>query len=80
MRVVTIKVNDDINEVAEEMVRLGIARSKNEAFNIMIRKGLNEVKRIVDKRKKVNDLVERWQREGLPIELPNSNKIIADRE
>ncbi|AAY79738.1 hypothetical protein [Sulfolobus acidocaldarius] len=80
MRVVTIKVNDDINEVAEEMIRLGIARSKNEAFNIMIRKGLNEVKRIVDKRKKVNELVERWQREGLPIELPNSNKIIADRE
>ncbi len=40
---VSIKVRKEIVELAEKMVRLGIARSRSHAFNILIERGINSV-------------------------------------
>jgi len=49
MRVsVSIKVRREIAELAGRMVKYGLARSRNHAFNVLIEKGLAEVKREVE--------------------------------
>lgn len=40
---VSIKVRRELVELADKMVRYGIAKSRSHAFNIMIEKGLEEV-------------------------------------
>ena len=44
---VSIKVCREVVELADKMVRYGLARSRSHAFNILIEKGLNEVVREV---------------------------------
>ena len=45
---VSIKVRREIAELADKMVRYGLARSRNHAFNVLIEKGLAEVRREVE--------------------------------
>ena len=44
----TIKVRREITELADKMVRYGLARSRNHAFNSLIERGLAEVRREVE--------------------------------
>ncbi|ARM76694.1 VapB-type antitoxin [Acidianus manzaensis] len=82
MKTVTIKVKDEIFEIAEEMVKEGIASSRNEAFNIIMEIGLNEAKKRLEKKKKIDELVNKWLKEGLPkdLDLPTSEEVISERE
>ncbi|MGC9105590.1 MAG: VapB-type antitoxin [Thermoprotei archaeon] len=80
MKTVTIKVKDDVFQLAEEMVKLGIARSRNEAFNILISYGIDKAREEVRKKKRVNELVEKWLKEGVPFELPTSEDVLRERE
>jgi hypothetical protein len=45
---VSIKVRREIAELADKMVKYGLARSRNHAFNVLIERGLSEVKREVE--------------------------------
>ncbi|WP_048192796.1 hypothetical protein [Pyrolobus fumarii] len=77
---VTIKVRREIAELAEEMVRLGLARSRNHAYNMMIEMGLREVKRLVERRKAVRRLVEEFMKNGLPYtDLPTVKDVEEER-
>ena len=40
---VSIKVRKELAELADKMIKLGLAKSKSHAFNIMIERGLKEV-------------------------------------
>ena len=40
---VSIKVRKELVELADKMIKLGLAKSKSHAFNIMIERGLKEV-------------------------------------
>jgi metal-responsive CopG/Arc/MetJ family transcriptional regulator len=40
---VSIKVRKELIELADKMVKYGIAKSRSQAFNMMIEKGLNKV-------------------------------------
>jgi len=42
---VSIKVRKEIVELADKMVKYGLARSRNHAFNILIERGLPTLKR-----------------------------------
>ena len=80
MKIVTIKVKDEYYEIAEQMVEMGLAKSKNEAFNLIILYGINKAVEEIERKKKVKELTEKWLKEGLPFELPTSNDVISDRE
>ncbi|BBD72746.1 hypothetical protein HS1genome_1135 [Sulfodiicoccus acidiphilus] len=80
MRVVTIKVKDEYYDVAEEMVKVGLAKSKNEAFNLIISYGVGRVVEQIKRRKRIEELTEKWLKEGLPFDLPTSSEVISDRE
>ena len=77
---VTLKVRREVVELAEEMVRLGIARSRNHAFNIMIEIGLREAQRLVERRKAVMRLVREFTEKGLPYDnLPTARDVEEER-
>ncbi|HID41128.1 MAG TPA: VapB-type antitoxin, partial [Pyrodictium sp.] len=50
------------------MVRLGIARSRNHAYNMLIEMGLEEARRLVERKRAVKKLVEEFMEKGLPYE------------
>ena len=76
MQSVTIKVNKKVIEIIEEMIKLGIARSRNHAFNIVIEAGIPKVMELIKHKKKVNELVEKFLQEGLPYEkLPTTKDV-----
>ncbi len=78
---VTIKVSKRIADIVEEMVRLGIARSRNHAYNIIIEAGLPKVMELIEHKRKVRELTERFLREGIPYEnLPTVKDVEECRE
>jgi len=75
---VSIKVRREIVELADKMVRYGIARSKNHAFNIMIERGLGDVKREVEYWENMYRRVEELKREGFKLRHGGLNKLLAE--
>jgi hypothetical protein len=63
-----------------EMVRLGLAKSKNEAFNMILSYGIGKVREDIQRKKRVEELTQRWLKEGLPFKLPTSLDAISERE
>jgi len=80
MRIVTLKVKDEYYEIAEKMVEMGIAKSRNEAFNIIIAYGVSKAKEELKKKEKIKELTEKWLKEGIPFELPTSEDLLRERE
>ena len=80
MRIVTLKVKDEYFEIAEKMVEMGIAKSRNEAFNIIIAYGVSKAKEELKKKEKTKELTEKWLKEGIPFELPTSEDLLRERE
>lgn len=80
MRIVTLKVKDEYYEIAEKMVEMGIAKSRNEAFNIIIAYGMSRAKEELKKKEKIKELTEKWLKEGIPFELPTSEDLLRERE
>jgi len=80
MRIVTLKVKDEYYEIAEKMVEMSIAKSRNEAFNIIIAYGVSKAKEELKKKEKIKELTERWLKEGIPFELPTSEDLLRERE
>jgi len=80
MRIVTLKVKDEYYEIAEKMVEMGIAKSRNEAFNIIIAYGVSKAKEELKKKEKIKELTEKWLKEGVPFELPTSEDLLRERE
>lgn len=76
MKPVTIKVREEVLLVVQEMVRLGVAKSRNQALNIIIDAGLPRALELLERRRKVAQLVERFEREGIPYErLPTVRDV-----
>ena len=81
MQTVTIKVSRRIAEIVEEMVELGIARSRNHAYNIIIEAGLPKVIKLIEYKRKVKDLTMKFLRNGIPYEkLPTVEDVMEARK
>jgi len=62
------------------MIRLGIVENKNQAYNLLIEKELNEVKKMVEYERKVEKMVEEFMKKGLPYkDLPTSEDVYEAR-
>jgi hypothetical protein len=61
------------------MVEMGIAKSRNEAFNIIIAYGVSRAKEELKKKEKIKELTEKWLKEGVPFELPTSEDLLRER-
>ncbi|MDK6028897.1 hypothetical protein QPL79_05930 [Ignisphaera sp. 4213-co] len=75
---VSIKVRRELVELADKMVRYGIARSRSHAFNIMIEKGLKEVVREVEFWEDVLRRVEELERQGFRLRHGGLSRVLEE--
>ncbi|MEM4489094.1 MAG: hypothetical protein QXK88_09940 [Desulfurococcaceae archaeon] len=75
---VSIKVRRELVELADKMVRYGIARSRSHAFNIMIEKGLAEVTREVEYWDNIYRRVEELEKQGYRLRHGDLNQILLE--
>ena len=75
--VVSIRVKREIVELANEMVKYGLASNRNDAFNKLILKGLDEVKRELSRRKRVLEYLRSFEKEG-GIVLEKTTNVVEE--
>lgn len=74
---VSIKVRGELAELADKMVKYGIARSRSHAFNIMIEKGLAEVLKEVEFWEGVYRRVEELERQGFRLRHGGLSELLS---
>ena len=75
---VTIKVRREIVEIADKMVKYGLARSRSHAFNILIERGLNSVLREIEFWDSVYKKVEEYKRRNYVISHGGLSKLLEE--
>jgi len=69
---VSIKVRKELAELADKMIKLGLAKSKSHAFNIMIERGLKEVLKEVEFWENIYRDVEELKKQGFVLRHDNA--------
>ncbi|QIW22859.1 VapB-type antitoxin [Sulfolobus sp. S-194] len=77
--VITIKVNEEIAKLIEKMIELGIARSKNEAVNLLIEYGRAEIEKKIREQEEVIRLADEWLKSGFPYKRLNTSDLREER-
>uniref|UniRef100_A0A7J2U1Q6 VapB-type antitoxin n=1 Tax=Ignisphaera aggregans TaxID=334771 RepID=A0A7J2U1Q6_9CREN len=75
---VSIKVRREVVELADKMVRLGLAKSKSHAFNIMIERGLKEVLKEVKFWENIYGEVEELKKQGFVLRHGGLTKLLEE--
>jgi hypothetical protein len=75
---VSIKVRREVVELADKMVRLGLAKSRSHAFNIMIEKGLKEVLKEVGLWENIYREVEELKKQGFVLKHGGLTKLLEE--
>lgn len=75
---VSIKVRKNLAELADKMVKYGIAKSRSHAFNIMIEKGLAEVIKEVEFWENVHRRVEELEKQGFRLKHGGLNRLLQE--
>ncbi|ADB86595.1 hypothetical protein [Saccharolobus islandicus] len=77
--VITIKVDKRISELIEKMISLGIAKTKNEAVNLLIEYGRNEIEKWITKEEKVEELINKWLKDGFTYKGLDTSDLREER-
>ncbi len=75
---VTVKVKKDILELVDKMVKYGLARSRNHAFNILIEKGLESIRDEILYWDKVYREAEKLAKKGFRLRHGGLNRILEE--
>jgi hypothetical protein len=75
---VSIKVRREVVELANKMVRLGLAKSRSHAFNIMIEKELKEVLKEVEFWENIYREVEELKKQGFVLKHGGLTKLLEE--
>jgi predicted nucleotidyltransferase len=75
---VSIKVRKELVELADKMIKLGLAKSKSHAFNIMIERGLKEVLKEVEFWENMYRDVEELKKQKFVLRHSNLNKLLEE--
>ncbi len=78
-KAVTVKVDEETIRFAEEMVRLGLAKSRNQAFVRLISLGMEKMAEELEQRRKIREMVEKFKKEGIPYVLPTAKDVEEGR-
>ncbi len=73
---VSIKVRREVVELADKMIRYGLARSRSHAFNILIERGLSDVVKDVGFWEEVYRDVEDLEKSGFKISHGGLNRLL----
>lgn len=75
---VSIKVRKELVELADKMIKLGLAKSKSHAFNIMIERGLKEVLKEVEFWESMYRDVEELKKQKFVLRHGNLNELLEE--
>ncbi len=75
---VSIKVRKELVELADKMVKYGIARSRSHAFNIMIEKGVKEVLKEVEFWDQIHEKVKEFEKKNYKIRHGGLSKLLEE--
>jgi hypothetical protein len=75
---VSIKVRRELVEIADKIVKYGIARSRSHAFNIMIERGLRSVLEELRFWEEVHSKVEDLKRRGYRIRHGGLTRLLEE--
>lgn len=75
---VTVKVKKEVLWLAEKMVELGLAKTRSQAINIMIEKGIMEVTAEVRFWEKVERSAERMVKSGYKLSHGGLTALLAE--
>ena len=75
---ITIKVRKGILELAEKMIKYGLARSRSHAINLMIEKGLSEITEEVQFWEDIRAGVEKLKKENYRIRHGGLSDILNE--
>ncbi|MGB9806239.1 MAG: hypothetical protein ACP5KW_04690 [Thermoproteota archaeon] len=75
---VSIKVRKELLELADKMVKYGIAKSRSQAFNIMIENGLSKVSEEIKFWDSIHEKVEELKKMNFRIRNGNPNKLLEE--
>jgi hypothetical protein len=75
---ISIKVRREVVELADKMIRLGLAKSRSHAFNIMIEKGLKEVLKEVEFWENIYREVEELKKQGFVLKHGGLTKLLEE--
>lgn len=75
---VTIKLKKDVVELAEKMVKLGIAKSRSHAINMMIERGIKEVRKEVEFWENVYAGVEELKKSGFVVSHGKLSELLYE--
>lgn len=75
---VSIKVRKELVELAEKMVKLGMAKSRSHAFNLMLNEGLAKIREEVEFREGVHAKVEELEREGFRLRHGGLSRLLEE--
>ncbi len=76
--IVSIKVRREIVDLADKMVKYGLARSRSHAFNIMIMKGLEKVLEEITFWESVYDRAEEYRRVNYVIRHGGLSRLLEE--
>jgi len=75
---VSIKVRKELVELADKMIKYGIARSRSHAFNVMIERGIKEVLKEVEFWDRVYEKVKELERKRYKIRHGGLSKLLEE--
>ena len=73
---VSIKVKKELVELAEKMVRFGMAKSRSHAFNLMLNEGVAKIKEEVEFWESVHAKVRELERNGFKLKHGGLSKLL----
>jgi len=75
---VSVKVRKELMELADKMVKYGLAKSRSHAFNIMIEKGLSKVAEEVEFWDSAHERVEELKKTNFRIRHGHLNELLEE--
>ena len=75
---VSVKVRKELMELADKMVKYGLAKSRSHAFNIMIEKGLSKVAEEVEFWDSAHERVEELKKTNFKIRHGHLNELLEE--
>jgi len=68
-----------IKEIIERMIKLKVAKNKNEAINLLISYGIEKMEEKIKEEEKISELVEKWIKEGFPFKKLETKDLRKER-
>jgi len=75
---VSIKVKKELLELADKMVKYGLAKSRSNAFNIMIEKGIKKVREEIEFWDSIYKKAEELEEKNVRLRHGKLNKILEE--